>query len=110
MHELSLTQNLLEAVLANVGRKKIVSVDLLIGPFSEDREESIRFYWRDLAKGTAGEAAQLHFRHMQADMKCLACGGALAAEDEESICLYCHGDHLQLPGTDEVRLEHVLTE
>lgn len=107
MHELSLTQNLLNTALEKVDRKRIVSVDLLIGPFSDDREEAIRFYWRDLARGTAGEGAQLHFRHTQADIKCLACG-AFVAEEEGSICTYCHGSDLQLPGKDEVQLERVV--
>lgn len=107
MHEFSLTKDLLENVLKNADSKKIVNVNLLIGPFSEQREESIRCYWRELAKGTPGEDAKLHFNHMRTETKCLACGGAFNLEDGESLCLYCQNNHLQLPSGDEVRLESI---
>ena len=110
MHEFSLTQNLLENALKNANSKRIVKVNLWIGPFSEDREESIQFYWRDLAKGTPGEGAQLHFQHVTVDMKCIECGGTFSLEDDGSICMYCQGNDLQLLGDDEVRLESIAVE
>ena len=107
MHEFSLTKHLLENVLKNADSKRIVNVNLLIGPFSEQREESIRCYWRELAKGTRGEGAKLNFSHMRTETKCLACGGAFNLEDGESLCLYCQNNRLQLSSGDEVRLESI---
>lgn len=107
MHEFSLTKNLLDNVLKNADSKRIVNVNLLIGSFSEQREESIRCYWRDLAKGTPGEGARLHFSHVKAETKCLACGGTFNLEDGESLCLYCQNNRLQLSSRDEVRLESI---
>lgn len=110
MHELSLTQNLLNVALTNANSKRIVQVNLLIGPFSDEREESIRFYWRDLAKGTLGEDAELNFEHVKAEVKCLECGGTFLLDDEGSLCIYCQSDHLQLLSGDEVRLESIDVE
>ena len=110
MHEFSLTQNILNRVLKTANSKRIVNVNLWIGPFSEDREESIKFYWRDLAKGTPGEGAQLHFQHITVDMKCIECGGTFSFEDDRSICMYCQSNHLQLLGEDEVKLESIDVE
>jgi hydrogenase nickel incorporation protein HypA/HybF len=107
MHEFSLTQNLLEIALKNANSRRIVHVNLLIGPFSQEREESIQFYWRDLSKGTLGEGASLHFEHVQAEMKCIACGGTFDLEADESLCKYCQNDRLQLLSGDEVRLESI---
>lgn len=109
MRELSLTQNLLDLALEKTNSKRIVKVNLLIGPFSDEREENIRFYWRDLAKGTLGEGANLHFRHRNVDMKCLGCGGALSPEDHESVCMFCQSDHLHF-SEDEVQLECIDVE
>lgn len=109
MRELSLTQNLLELALKKTNSKRIVKVNLLIGPFSEEREENIRFYWRDLAKGTPGEGAQLRFRHINVDMKCLGCGGALAPEDG-SMCMFCQNEPWRLCSEDEVKLESIDVE
>lgn len=110
MHEFTLTQNLLDTALKNAQSKRIVHVNLLIGPFSEEREESIQFYWRDLAKGTPGEGAKLHFRHMKFDAKCLACGGSLSLENNGSICAYCQSDRSHPLNEDEVRLESIELE
>ncbi len=110
MHEFSLTQHLLETALKKADSKRIVSVNLLIGSFSEEREESIQFYWRDLAKGTPGEGAKLHFRHVKADMKCLGCGGTFNFEEGESLCTYCQSDRSQPLNLDEVKLESIDVE
>lgn len=107
MRELSLTQNILDTALKNANAKRIVKVNLLIGPFSEDREEEIQLYWRDLAKGTLGEGAQLHFQHVLVDMKCIECGGTFSPEEDGSICMYCQSSPSQLLGKDEVKLESI---
>jgi hydrogenase nickel incorporation protein HypA/HybF len=110
MHEFSLTQNLLDIALKNADSKRIVHVNLLIGPFSDDREESIRFYWRDLARGTLGEGAELHFQRVKAEMKCLECGATFNLEDNGSLCVYCQSNRLQLLSGDEVRLASIDVE
>lgn len=110
MHEFALTQNLLNIALKNANSKRIKHVNLLIGPFSDEREESIRLYWRDLSKGTLGEGAMLHFQHVDMEMKCLGCGGALNLEDGESLCRYCQNSRLQLLYGEEVKLESIDVE
>ena len=109
MHDFLLTQNILDLALKNANSRRILNVNLLIGPFSNEREESIRFYWRDLAKGTPGEGAQLHFTHAETDMKCVACGGALIL-DEGPICTFCQNGFLQLLSGENVKLESIEVE
>lgn len=110
MHELSLTQSLLDTALKNANSRRIVHVNLLIGPFSDDREESIQLYWRDLAKGTLGEGARLHFQRLQPETQCIECGGTFNFDDGESLCIYCQNNRQQLLGEDEVKLESIEVE
>ena len=105
MHEFRITQNLLDVALKKAETKRIVTVNLLIGSFSEEREESIRFYWRDLTKGTSVEGAELHFRHVEADPKCFGCGGALGFDDKGSICTYCQENKSHWLSGEDVKLE-----
>jgi len=107
MHEFKITQNLLDVALKQAEPRRIVNVNLLIGSFSEEREESIQFYWRDLAKGTSGESAELHFRHVEADLKCFGCGGALGFDDKGSICTYCQNNKSQWLSGEDVKLESI---
>lgn len=59
MHELSLTQNIFNLALQNAGEKRVLRVNILVGQFSDEREESIWFYWSDLAKDTIARDAEI---------------------------------------------------
>ena len=107
MREFSVTQTLLDLALKSANSRQIVRVNLLIGPFSEEREESIEFYWKDLAKGSLGEGAELHFEQLPVEIKCLDCTGALYLEDETSMCEFCSNERLQLSNGEDVRLESI---
>ena len=110
MREFTITQNLLDVAIKKAQSKRILKVHLRIGAFSEEREESIRFYWRDLAKGTPGDGATLHFEHVTADLKCFGCSGALVFDSGTSICSYCQNDSLQWSGGEDVKLERIEVE
>lgn len=110
MHEFTLTQNLLNLALKNADSKKIVRVNLLIGPFSDEREESIRFYWRDLAKGSPGEGAVLHFDHFATEARCLSCSGGFDPDHEVSMCKYCFNERMQELSGEDVRFESIEVE
>jgi len=110
MHELSLTENLLDVALKNSGERKIVHVNLLIGEFSDEREEAIQFYWDDLAKGTSAENAQLLFKRVDAEMKCLECEIVFHPDDEAAFCPNCRSHRLTLLRGDDVRLESIDVE
>jgi hydrogenase nickel incorporation protein HypA/HybF len=107
MHEFARTQSLLHLALNKAGPKQIARVNLSIGPFSEEREESIRLYWKDLAKGSYGEGAELHFDHMPAQIKCLDCTGTFYLDEETSMCKFCDGEELQLFSGEDVRFESI---
>ena len=110
MREFTLTQRLVDLALERAGSKRIVSVHLLIGPFSEEREESIRFYWRDLAKNSLGDGAELHFEHMPFQLKCLDCSGTFFLDEKGSMCIYCLSESLQPLSGDDVQLESIEVE
>lgn len=109
MHEYTLAQELLDLVLEQAGSRRIVQVNVWIGPFSDEREESIRFFWKDLAKGSPGDGVMLHFDPIPASMKCLDCSGGFLDEDEESGCLceFCHSYHLDLLDGQEIQLKNI---
>ncbi len=110
MHEFALTQNLLNRALKTANSKKIVCVNLLIGPFSDEREDSIQFYWKDLAKGSFGEGAELHFDHIKAEMRCFDYTGMFYLDEEGSMCKYCYSEQLQLSSEEDIRLESIVVE
>jgi len=112
MRIFSLTRKLLDLALEESGSKRIVRVNLLIGPFSDEREESIRFYWKDLAKGTPGEGAVLHFERIPVEMKCLDCSGTFYLDEngEDNVCRYCQSAYVRLLAGRDVNLEGIEAE
>jgi hydrogenase nickel incorporation protein HypA/HybF len=111
MHEFSRTQSLLDLALKQSNSRRIKRVSLLIGPFSDEREDTIRFYWKDLAKGSLGEGAEVRFEHASVEMKCFDCSGTFSLDDEEgSLCKFCFGNHLQLPDEEDIKLESIELE
>lgn len=107
MHELSLTKNLLDIALKHAGAKPIRHVNLLIGEFSDEREEAIRFYWDDLARDSSAHGAELHFQRVEAEMQCLVCERVFHPEEEDSLCPACGSHRLNLLRGDDVRLESI---
>jgi hydrogenase nickel incorporation protein HypA/HybF len=110
MHEFSLTQNILELALQHAGAKKILHINLLIGQLSDEREDSIRFYWDDLAKGTIAQGATLHFQYVDAEMKCLECGTVFHPREETTLCPSCQSHRLKLLSGDDVKIESIDVE
>jgi hydrogenase nickel insertion protein HypA len=109
MHEYTLAQDLLDLVLKEAGPRRIVRVNVWIGPFSEEREESIHFFWKDLAKGSPGDGAMLHFDRIPPSLKCLDCSGAFHYDGEEigSLCEFCHSNHSDLLHGQEIQLKSI---
>jgi len=110
VHELSLTQNILNAALKHADGKRIVRVNLLMGQLSDEHEESIRFYWDELAKDTSAQSAELHFQRVEAEMKCLECNTIFHPVEETLACPNCSSPRLQLLSGDDVRLESIDVE
>jgi hydrogenase nickel incorporation protein HypA/HybF len=110
MREFKITQRLLDLALEKANSRQILHVNLLIGPFCEEREESIQFYWKDLAKGSFGEGAELHFEHIPVEMKCLDCTGTFYLDEGPSMCKLCDNEKLQILSGEDVKLESIVLE
>ncbi len=97
MHELPITQHILEIVLRHAEAARaacITDIYLVIGQLSSYVNESIQFYWDVLCRGTPAEGAQLHFEHVQAEVECQACGARSALVEAAQGCPRC--GHLQV--------------
>ena len=110
MHELILTQNILEVALgqtAKAGAERVVRINLSVGPMCDENEDSIRFHWGELARGTAAERAELHFETAPSEMQCLACGQVFSPTEETVSCPACSSDRLRILAGDEIRVESI---
>ena len=75
MHELPITQSLLEIALQHgeqAGAQRITQLDIVVGELSSIVDDSVQFYWDIVSKGTIAEGADLSFRRVPGTLRCSA--------------------------------------
>lgn len=74
MHEMSVTQAMLDMALEYAKGQRISDIYLQAGRMSFIVPESVKFYFEYLSRGTVAEGATLHFEAVPLEMTCLDCG------------------------------------
>ena len=94
MHELSVTEQLLNITLEHADRanaQKVLKVNLVIGDLSGFEGESIQFYFDLLSRGTKAEKASLSISRVPARVRCRQCRNEFAPEAMDWLCPRCGG-------------------
>ncbi len=113
MHELSVTESLLNLAAQHATQARAVrvtSLQLVIGQLSTIVDESVQFYWDMISAGTICEGAQLHFERRPATLQCLDCDQVYTLNGELSDCPRCHSARLKVVSGDEFFLESIEVE
>jgi hydrogenase nickel incorporation protein HypA/HybF len=113
MHELAVTQSLLETASDYAKRnnaKRVIALNLIIGDLSGIIDESVQFYWDFVSKDTICAESQLSFDHREAIMKCLSCGNEFEMGDELTPCAKCNSANIKVISGDEFRLDSIEIE
>ena len=113
MHELSITQEIVDLVqeeAVKAGAEEIRKIDLMIGEMCGFVEESVRFYFDFLSKGTPAEGAELVFHSVTATARCRNCGNIFEVEDMDWVCPACQGYDLEITKGKELLVESIEVE
>lgn len=84
MHELTVTQSILEIGLRHAGRagaRRILAIHLVIGDLTGFVDDSIQFYFDFLSRNTLAEGARLRFERIAPRIRCRACETEYAPPD-----------------------------
>lgn len=110
MHELADTERLLEVVLQQAhtaGARRIAALHLVIGEASPIAEDSVRFYWDSISRGTLAEGARLHFRQVLIELLCLNCQHHYTPAQADSACPACGSLQVRPVAGEEFYLEAI---
>jgi hydrogenase nickel incorporation protein HypA/HybF len=113
MHELSVTESLLEIAqrhAAQAGARRVTDLYLVIGRLASIVDDSVQFYWDSLSQGTICEGARLHFERLPAKLMCLNCGETYLLEEDLAPCPKCGSDRVQVLGGTEFHLDSIGVE
>jgi hydrogenase nickel incorporation protein HypA/HybF len=109
MHELSVTQNILDVALRNAeeaGATRILHLHLVIGDLSSIVDDSVQFYWDFVSQDTIAEGAELHFRREPGSLGCRDCQATFEiTAREDFICPHCGSLQTFVVGGDTLQLE-----
>jgi hydrogenase nickel incorporation protein HypA/HybF len=113
MHELSITQSLLEIALRHAeraGTQRITRLNLVIGELTSIVDDSVQFYWDIVSQGTIAEGAQLHFERVPGTLRCLGCSATFPLNARDYACPACGEKRVVAAGGDDFRLESIEVE
>ena len=113
MHELAVTQNILEICLRHAeqaGAVKVTDINLVVGQFSSIVDDSIQFYWEIIADGTIAQSAVLHFNRIPGEMTCRSCGHVFRPTDRDFVCPTCSSAAVRITKGEEFRVDSIDVE
>lgn len=100
MHELSITQSLIDAVLDRTGERTVTAVNLRIGPLSGVLPDAMRFCFDVASAGTPLEGATLMIDEPQGVGRCRSCQQEFELSDLILLCLCGSADVEVLRGRE----------
>ena len=110
MHELSITQSMLDLVLKQAeeaGAEKIGKITLVIGEMTGVVARSVRFYFGFLSKGTPAEKAELDFKVVPTTARCQSCGKEFELGEFDWTCPRCQSNNIEITGGKELFVESI---
>lgn len=111
MHELSVTQALLDQVLRHAEAaqaQRVRTIHVSIGQLSTIVDDSVVFYWPIIAQDTIAVDARLVFARIPAQFICTECSQTFLFSDQRDyICPHCGSMDIIVNGGDEMRLDSI---
>lgn len=110
MHELSITQSILDITLRyaqEANAQRVTDLYLVIGQLSSVVDESVQFYWDFVSKGSIADGATLHFKRIPLTMKCNDCQTEFTPDSEVFTCPSCDSDKISIITGEEFFLEAI---
>ena len=113
MHELSVTQGMLEIVLRHAQQaraQRITHINMVIGDLTSIVDDSVQFYFDFISQDTIAEGAQLVFHRTPATFRCRDCGNTFTSNQRDFTCPHCGEMTVDVVAGNEFRVESIEVE
>ncbi len=113
MHELSITQSMLEVALEQAEKseaKEIKKINVVVGEMTGIVEQCVQFYFKFLGKRTIAEGAVLSFTRVPTTARCRSCGKHFEVEEFAWACPHCGDNDIEITAGKELFVESIEVE
>lgn len=107
MHELAITENILDIAIKHAKGQHITDIHLVIGQLSSIVDDSVQFYWDTISKGTSAEGAILHFTRIQTELLCQECMNRFTPTHDNYACPNCGSQRVLVVAGEEFYVEAI---
>lgn len=98
MHEASAIEAVIKIVSEEVAKRgtaeglpRVAKVKLVVGQTTGHMEESLKFYFESLGRGSPAEGAELEVRYVRPQLRCSSCDKLFERKRFSFECPYCGG-------------------
>jgi hydrogenase nickel incorporation protein HypA/HybF len=109
LHELAITQSIIEAVCELAGSARVIRVQLEIGMLSGVIADSVHFCFDVCAQATVLEGAMLEINEITARARCGECNAEFLVENALPLCA-CGSANVEILAGNELRIKEVELE
>jgi len=113
MHELAITQSMLDLVLGQAekaGARRVGRINLVIGEMTGVVEDCVQFYFGFLSRGTIADGASLAFSVVSTKARCQNCGRLFEVKEFDWTCPHCRGNNMEIIAGKELFVESIEVE
>ena len=106
MHELALSETVVEMVRERLGEARVVRVRLQIGCLMAVVPDALRFCFDVCTESTPLDGAVLEIEERDAEGKCRSCGAQFSVKSPLPLCA-CGSADIALAGGDQLCIQEV---
>jgi hydrogenase nickel incorporation protein HypA/HybF len=110
MHELTVTESILDMALEEAKKAGAISVDkisIVLGDLTGIAEDCVRFYFDIIKDGTMAQNAELDFTHVPAQFRCPHCGHVFERDRLAFTCPNCGSPGVLMDKGNELYIDHI---
>jgi hydrogenase nickel incorporation protein HypA/HybF len=107
MHEMSITQGIIDICEQHAGGRRVLSLDVEIGELSGVVPEAIEFCFEACSQGTLLEGARLNIMRIPGRGRCQDCGCDTPLASLFGACTRCGGYRVTMEAGEEMRVREI---
>jgi hydrogenase nickel incorporation protein HypA/HybF len=107
MHEMSITQGIIDLCLEHAGGRRIRSLDVEIGDLGSVVPEAIEFCFEACSRETSLEGARLTIIRIPGLGQCLDCGQETPLTELYGSCRHCNSNRVTIVAGEELRVREI---